>query len=243
MQSPSNNQNEPSSRSVWPPFVLYMGPPLAAAGAIAPAYRHLKAKSELQKGLIPVRLTFWKGCGEGIQKLSLSVGFIVGTQMLLQGFVEKAFTENNKRGGWMSMLGSSAVVGILSAPFLAVFNGQTMGWGVRESLRKFTVRQGLAISSQETAFVGGVSAADRLAVVMKSHLGDNKAVEFFAAYLAGGFGSLVGHPANTALTRWQCGLQVAGFRQAMWGALRKAHAIGLFSVFYKGLNQLLDSVK
>ena len=84
-----------------------------------------------------------------------------------------------------------------------------------------------ALAVQETAFVGGFSAADLLANQMKLMFGDNKAVEYSAALISGAGGSLAGHFANTAVTRWQNNLPVESFRQLWWGAFKK-HALSLF---------------
>ena len=138
------------------------------------------------------------------------------------------------------MLISSAIVGTLSSPVIAIFNGQSMGWNWKFSLHKFSAKQGFAIACQETAFVGGITFAERLIIVMKQTFGDNVAVEYTGAFIAGAAGSLAGHPANTAFTRWQNGLKMDSFRQWMWGAAKKARAIGFFSVFFRFGKQILN---
>jgi hypothetical protein len=217
----------------------YLAPPIAASAAIVPVFRDMMVKSAQQKGERAPSITFMTGLKEGI-KAAPTVGTIVGTQMALQKVVEKALNANSEEKKLSSTLASSAIVGTLSAPVLAVFNGQTMGWGIRESLRKFSLRQGIAIAAQEAAFVGGLSAADQLAAAMKKRCGDNAAVDYTAAFMAGAAGSLAGHPANTALTRWQNGMNVDHLRQLMWGSLRKARAIGVFSVIYKLAKEKLN---
>ena len=233
-------QNGQPSRGVWPSLAPYIVPPFAASAAIVLVFRDLVAKSSQQKGQPVPHMTMLEGLRGGL-KAAPTVGIIVGTQMVVQSAVEKALVGDKNKVSLVSMLASSAIVGAVSAPVLAVFNGQTMGWSVGESLRKFSVKQGLAIAVQETAFVGGLSAADRLAVAMKRKFGDNKIVEYTAAFTAGAAGSLAGHPANTALTRWQSGMAMDSFRQSMWGAARKARAIGFFSVIYKFGKETLNS--
>jgi hypothetical protein len=198
------------------------------------------AKSAQQKGQSVPAMNFMASVRGGV-KAAPTVGAIVGTQMVLQSLIEKALAGQSNAGSLSSTLASSAVVGTASAPVLAVFNGQTMGWTVRESLQKFSVKQGLAIALQETAFVGGLSVADRLAAAMRKRFGNNKAVDYTAAFVAGAAGSLAGHPANTALTRWQSGMTVDNARQLMWGSVRKARAVGGFSVLYKLGKEALNS--
>ncbi len=219
-------------REPWSALSPYLVPPLAASAAIVPVFRDMVAKSAQQKGVPVPQMTLVAGLKEGF-KAAPTVGVIVGTQMVIQRAVERALVGDSNKGSLSSAFASSAIVGTLSAPVLAVFNGQTMGWSVRDSLRKFSAKQGLAIAVQESAFVGGLSAADRLAVVMREQFGQSNVVDYSAAFTAGALGSLVGHPANTALTRWQSGMTVESFRQSMWGSARKARAVGCFSVLYK----------
>lgn len=233
--------NQQPLNGVWTTVAPYAVPPIAASFAIIPVFRDMIAKSAQQKGKPVPSLTFMDGVKEGV-KAAPAVGAIVGTQMVFQSIIEKALAGESNPGGLFTTLASSAIVGIASAPVQAVFNGYTMGWTVRKSLRRFSAWQGLAIAAQETAFVAGLSAADRLAAAMRKRFGDSKAVDYAAAFVAGASGSLAGHPANTALTRWQSGLAVESVQQLMWGSLRKARAVGSFSVAYKHGKELLNSI-
>ncbi|MBS0620064.1 MAG: hypothetical protein JSS61_01210 [Verrucomicrobia bacterium] len=236
--STSATQSPQSFPGLWSTLAPYAAPPLAASAAIVPVFRDLIAKSARQTGQPVPHISLMEGLKGGF-RAAPTVGVIVGTQMVLQNVVEKILTEDTT--SLSSMLASSALVGTASAPVLAVFNGQTMGWSIMQSLRNFSMKQGLAIAIQETAFVGGLSASDRLANAMKSRFGESKAIEYASAFTAGALGSLAGHPANTALTRWQSGLTVDTFRQSMWGAMRKARAIGCFSVAYKLGKEMLST--
>lgn len=224
----------------WISMAPYFVPPIAASAAIVPVFRDMIAKSAQQKGLPIPDMSFKTSVKEGIKAAPI-VGVIVGTQMVVQSVVEKVLSGKSSSKSLASTLASSAIVGTASAPVLAVFNGQTMGWTVRESLRRFSAKQGVAIAIQETAFVCGLSVADQLAAVMKKRFGNSKAVDYTAAFVAGAAGSLAGHPANTALTRWQSGMSVDSFRQLMWGSVRKARAVGIFSITYKLGKDTLNS--
>jgi hypothetical protein len=226
-----NNEN---NRGYWS-YATYAVPPAAAAAGIIPAFGDMVAKSEQQKGQkvspMSAKQAVMGGC-----KAAPTVGAIVGSQMILQGVVERVLAGDAKPT-LTSTVASTAVVGMLSSPVLAVFNGQTLGWGVRESLRKFTAKQGAAISVQETAFLAGLAVGDRLAMVMQRYLGKHKAVDYTAAFATGAMGSLAGHPANTALTRWQSGMSVSR-HEMMWGSVRKARAVGTFAVGYKAVKEV-----
>lgn len=241
-----------SSQAVWPSLAPYVVPPVAASVAIVPAFYDMVAKSAMQKGLQPPSMSF-NSIVQGVKGglgAAPTVGFMVGTQMVLQNRIEKAFltaflnlSEDSNRVKTMVTLVSSAIVGAVSAPLLAVYNGKTMmpPWSVKESLSKFSLKQAGAITLQETGFVAGLAAADTVASPMKQMFGDSKATEYVAAATAGALGSLVGHPGNTALTRWQNGMTVDHFRQLGWGALRKARGNALFAVVYKLGKEVLNS--
>lgn len=226
----STNNQQPNG--LWMVIAPFIAPPIAASVAIIPTFRDLAAKSDLQKGQ-PIRpRSLLEGIKGGVQATP-TIGALVGTQMVIQNVLEKYLVGESNSKNLSSMLTSSAIVGILSSPVVAIFNGRTLEWSARRSLGQFTPRQALVISLQETAFVGGLSAADKLSAAMKEKFGNNKVVDYTGAFIAGAAGSLAGHPANTALTRWQSKMSVESLRQLMWGAGRKAWAIGCFSVIYK----------
>ncbi len=246
----STTSNPPASRGVWPSLAPYVVPPAAAFVAIVPAFYDMVAKSALQKGLSAPSMTLLQGVKGGFGAAP-TVGVIVGTQMILQGRVEQAFikafpnlfTEDSNRAKASLTLASSAVVGGISSPFLAVYNGKTMmpPWSFRESLARFSLKQAGAITLQETGFVAGLAAADLVSVPIKKMFGNSKAVEYSAAAIAGALGSLVGHAGNTALTRWQNGMTVDSLRQLNWGSLRKARGNAVFAVVYKLGKEVLNS--
>lgn len=211
-----------TDKTWWSSYVV---PPIAAAGAIIPAFPGMVAKSALQRGQKVVPMTFASAVRGGIGAAP-TVGVIVGTQMIAQSVLQSAM---GKESGLASTLASSAIVGIVSAPPIAIFNGKTMGWSVWESLRRISFRQCLAIATQETAFVSGLS----IAKTMKGKFGDHQVVDYTATFFTAALGSLVGHPANTALTRWQSGMPIENVGQLFWGAMRRARAVGLFAIVFK----------
>ncbi|MBS0585705.1 MAG: hypothetical protein JSR76_05325 [Verrucomicrobia bacterium] len=209
----------------------YLIPPIAAGLAIIPVFPELAKKSLEQQGLPLSSLSYRVSLKNGL-KGAPTVGIIVATQTALQSSLEKRLSSYYDPNSAFITVISSFLVGAGSAPILAIFNGQTMGWSIRHTMRRFSTRQAAAITLQETAFVAGLSLADKLAVVMKRRFGDRRGVDYTAAFVAGYAGSLAGHPANTALTRWQNGLTVT-LKNSLWGSLRKAKAIGVFAVLYK----------
>jgi len=208
----------------------YIVPPMAAGLAIIPPFKDMIKKSALQKGTVS-KITTREALIEGAKAAPI-VGAIVGSQMILQKWLQK----NDSLAETMK---SSFQVGVISSPLLAIFNGMTMGKGIIESGKQIRPRQIAMIALQETAFVGGLAASDIVSAKMKEKLGDNIVVKYAAVFLAGCMGSLAGHPANTALTRWQSGLKVESARQLMWGSATKARAVGVFAVIYNIMKENL----
>ncbi len=237
MSTSSVTPNAPGPLAMLMP---YLAPPVAAAGAIVLPFRDFIAKSERQQGLQARKVTLKEGLKEGLGAMR-STGTLVGAQMLAQNGVESLLLGDAKEQTLSSKLVSSAIVGAVSSPFVAIFNGKSINMLPMESLRKFSLKQGLAITLQETAFVGGLSVADLLASKLKEKGVDNKGAEYAVASTAGALGSLIGHPANTAVTRWQKGLTFS-LRQSYWGALYKARAVGFFAVLYKFGKETLYSM-
>src|SRR3990167_6968774 len=188
------------------------------------------------------KMNFKKTFTGGI-KAAPTIGIIVGTQMIAQSHTEKCLmkiTGKNDKPNFPSMLASTIAVGIVSAPPLAVFNGQTMGCKAMESLKSLSVKQASAIVARETSFLFSLRISDPLGKKMKTIIGDNKVVEYSSAFFSGAIGSFIGHPADTALTLLQKGIQLKSFGQSMRGSPMKALATGGFSVFYKLAKEILN---
>lgn len=245
-------QNKQPPADFWSTAKPYAVSSFAAGVAIVPSYRDLVVKSALQQGVSAEAMTGLTKLTGGM-KLSPSVATVVGTQMVLQEKVENLMkTHRREDDSSLSLkFASSGVVGFISSPFVAVFNGKAASVGMINTLRTFSPKQCLVITAQETAFVGGLSVADKLASILKERFGDNKAVDYTAAGLTGGLGSLAGHPFNTAVTRSQNKLPMDGFnqsffngcKQSMQGSLTKARAIAIFAVAYKFTKEMLNPPK
>jgi hypothetical protein len=244
MSSLSPAQNG-QSVSVWSSYVApYLAPPLAASIAIVPVFYGFIVKSAQQMAQPIPRMTVREALKGGI-KAAPTIGIIVGTQMSVQKIAEEVLMKNKQnrdKPNFTSMLVSSALVGVISAPAYAVFNGQTMNRTAMESLRALSARQATAIVSRETSFLFSLRISDPVSEAMKRAIGDNKIVEYSSAFISGAIGSVIGHPADTALTLWQKEMQVESCRQLMRGASAKALAVGGFSVFYKVTKEMIQSL-
>jgi hypothetical protein len=241
--SRSADTNEQPSQKIWDQFSPYVNPPIAAMIAIVPSYYGFVAKSFQQIGEKIPHMSVMEAV-KGSFKAAPSIGVTVGTQMVVQSLVEKAIMmrsdKKDQKPSFETMLVSSMIVGGVSALPLAVFNGQTMGQTVRQSLKAFSTKQAIAIIARETSFLFSLRVSAPLSAYMKGSCGENKAVDYVSAFASGAIGSIVGHPFDTALTLWQKSMEV-NFHQLMRGSPMKALAVGGFSVFYRAANELLES--
>lgn len=225
----------------WKVTSPYAAPPIAASMAIVPVYYGYVAKSALQtnKSIPRMSTLSWLFAGA---KASPTVGAIVGTQMIAQRLLEKRLHRNKSASDsdLPLVLFSTVVVGTVSAPLLAIFNGQTMGKTSRESVRALSIRQTGAIVTRETGFLLGLRLSGPIANAMQRGERESKVVEFAAAFFSGSMGSLVGHPADTLLTLWQRGERLDKWSHLMRGSAHKAVAAGIFTIFYKVICQSLE---
>lgn len=224
-----------SSSNLAESFKTFLLTGAAASAAIVFPYRDLVAKSYQQRGLSVPKMTLLEGVKAGC-KAAPTVGGIVAAQLLLSHLADQKWrkwglVKDPDKFSVLTTFVTPALVGLVTAGPLAVFNGYTNGMTPKASLKQLKGRVGLmlcgAIALQETAFVAGIKANEQM-----NKLGDNPLVVYGATFACGGIGSLAGHPFNTAITRWQKNLNVSP-RYWYLGAARKTFAIGCFALILK----------
>lgn len=214
----------------------FVTPPVAASCAIIPVYYGFIAKSALQLGQPRPKLTLKNSLLEGI-KASPVVGATVGSQLLLQNvFDQRLFGE--KKNSFSSTLISAGLVAFISCPLLAIFNGRTLGYTAKESLKQTSSKQVTAIIARETSFIFSLKVSHPLKDYMKTKQIDSLACDVFATFLSGALGSAFGHPADTALTLWQKKMPINSCSILTRGLMTKSIAVGGFSVFYNFFEQI-----
>ncbi len=210
-----SSSTQPVQNRHWSNMFPYVTPPVAAAGAVVPVY-YLFALKSAQQLEVPMRPMSPLEALKGGIRVAPTIGATVGMQLVFQKMVENAIKKSDRttvEPGFATKLVSSTLTGAVSVPLLAIFNGQTMGYTPMQSLRALSVKQAGAILARETGFLASLGGE----------------YPFFTGML----GSLVGHPGDTALTRWQKGLKVENLRHLFLGAPTRALAVGGFSVGYK----------
>lgn len=137
---------------------------------------------------------------------------------------------------------SSVVVGGISAPFWAIFNGQTLGWSVERSLREFSSRQGVAIIVREAIFLASLRLSTPLNDTLKVSLGDSQTLFLSSCFISAMAGSFLSHPADTVFTLSQKKHKIRA-SQLMKGSQITALAIGVFAVLNEAVLSLLQLPK
>lgn len=220
--------------------------PVAAGLAFPPTFRDLAIKSSQQLGLPPPSMSFRKSLKQGARAAPM-FSLTVGLQKALQERIEREFRAGSKEKQFSFMFLSSATVGGLSAPCLAILNGLTLGWSPSKSLSKLSPIQCAAIVIQETSFLAGTSAGDYLLALVSDLSGhkaessrDNIFLQTGAAAVSGAIGSVFGHPANVLLTRQQKGLRIDHISQLTLGLTRRTKAVAIISGCFTLFSNLIN---
>jgi len=246
----------------WSAVANYVGPPIAAGISFFPLYYLFNRKSCQQLGDQMPKMTI-KGAVKGGCALAPSAGLMVGSQMACQPFVDKGVNyvlgEKPKESSDIGrMLISSAVTGVISSPFVAGFNGQTIE--SKEKLSEFqkfrlsvkaTNRQQVAaIVAQETIFMASVRGGKLVSNYVKATIGDNWVIKYTSIFLTGVVGAVLNHSANTFFTLSQRkdskieeislkNLNRKTLARLMQGWKPRALAVGAFCVIYDKLQEVI----
>lgn len=228
----------------WASFWPNMTAPVAAGSAIVPTFYGFAVKSAQQTERPLPRMTPYQAFVKGMSAAP-TVGAIMGLQTYVQKkvveYVHQYFgQEQNAQASPELLAASSIFAGAVSSPLYAILNGQSNNQRPLDSLRSLTFPQGAAITVREGAFFGGLTMAESVSDLAKRRFGKTKTVEYVSAFASGLIGTFLGHPADTALTRWQQGMTADLFRTAFRGAPTRTLAGGLFSVAYKFVKDKLS---
>lgn len=259
------------NKGMWAMVAPYAAPPMAAAAAIIPPFHFFIWKSRLQlegpgvsrsfanlnavskQGIVGIMKntlqSYGSSCKSGV-KAAPTIGFIVGSQIIVQEKVEALVAKHWKgeNRSFISMLTGSFTVAAISVPGLAVFNGQTMGRSVGESLRGLTLKQGGAVMAREMSFLLSIRISTPVTEYMMARFGNDESssakkafIKYSSLFMTGAIGSMVGHAPDTALTLWQKDKQIKNLSQLMRGIHVKAIGVGSFTVLFKIMEGKLNS--
>jgi len=199
-------------------------------------------------------------------KGAAAIGLIVPAQMGLQKLAQQVFfkpkedersksisSDANKakpKESLSEIVATSAMIGFGTSPGLLIFNGltnskgQTLLQSAIKTCKSTSVKQVLAMTGKETAFVAGIAAKDPLSDEVKERLGKeraqkySKAIDLGSAYISGGIGGLAGHPFDAAITLWQNGRSVH-FNNLMRGVVSRVRGVASFVAGFSFLSDAL----
>ncbi len=218
----------------------YLIPPIAASTAIIPVFYGYIAKSSLQLGNPIPKMTITNIVKQSF-RASPNIGGIVGTQIVAHQFLEHTFLKidgkDHKPGPGFTLI-TSLSVGAISIYPLAIFNGLTIGHSFKKSIYSMSLKQSAAILTRETSFLFSLSISDRVSNELESKFPIPR-IHHVSNFVSGAFGSMLGHPADTALTLWQKGFKVISVQQLFRGFYVKAGASGGFVLLFKGIQRTL----
>ncbi len=220
---------------LWHKMAPQLTSPVAASIAVIPVFYGFVAKSALQTNSPLPTFKATKVLINGL-KASPTIGCVIGLQIFSQDVLEKLFTPaltEKKHSSFITMTTSSVGVAFLSVIPLAVFNGQSLNQSIIKTIRLLSLKQAAAIVTRETSFLFSLRVSGPIGQLMKEKMEDNSFIESSSIFATGVIGSLVGHPADTALTRLQKEMQLQGIRQLMKGSGTKAITIGVFTLIYQ----------
>ncbi len=200
----------------------------AAVAATIPVFYGFIAKSALQAGVPMPRLTLFQ-----LLKSGTTAGLIMGAQCTVQDEIEKICQPRlTQYGKGIATVSSASIVGAISAPFLAVFNGKTMGYSVTEALKKLSLKQAGAITVRETFFLSALSLSGPVSEKMRKRYGDYQLITLVSSFGIGVIGSILGHVPDAMLTRLQKGLSITHISQLTRGLATRAVTVGGFTALY-----------
>jgi hypothetical protein len=215
--------------------------------------KELKLKTLDQKQFL-LRTTL-RDCLTKSLKASPTAGLLVGSQLIIQDVVEgilKNFISLENSEKFSFKIFSGTVVGGISAPLLAAFNGQTMGRSIIDSIKSLTSKQIFAIMALESSFVVSINASEYLErkYLEEKHQEENtqkfnyskKIFECWISFLTGAGGSLLGYSADTYLTLQQSGKQFKNYSELFKGWRVKAITLGTWMVLFKQTKNYIQNI-
>jgi hypothetical protein len=235
-------ENSTSSNTFWSNAANNLKHPVAAGTAFIPVFYGFKVKYDLQIGAKWPAFNLIQSILGGV-KTAPTVGSIVGIQLVAQKYFENLINPKQEPSAVVKLV-SAAMVGTVSAPFLAILNEQVGNKTLVEAVKNLSFKPCVAQVPKEFFFVAGMIMSGPFGELMKERMGDNKGVEQSFRFLSGLAGGIMGHPFDTAITLWQSKKKVElKWKLLMRGAPVRGVTVGIFSVLYNVALDVLNRNK
>jgi hypothetical protein len=212
---------------------------LAASIAIIPVFYGFVVKSDRQLGRVVSTVTY-KQCLFGGFKAAPLMGCVAVTDLLMQDLLERRRGIQEKEAKWHHMLMTSTAISICALPFNAIFNGYTIQRTAVQSLRMLSWKQGGALTCRDALYLFSLRLSTPISEALSDKWGVHPLINYGASFCAGAIGGALSHPADSALTLWQKGLNVKSLGQTFRGTQAKMLAAGSFALGYRAIRDFLD---
>lgn len=170
-------------------------------------------------------------------KAAPTIGGIVGVQKYLLHKFEEKF--GHKHAPLPTKFADAVMVGLLCSPALILFQGQTMGLSLKESMMRINFKLMAASTMRESTFLASDAINKFIKQKTEAMIGKSILVEYSSAFLGGAIGGVCGHPFDCMLTRWQKGLKVNSVIDLTRGAYPRTLALAVFGVLYTFTTNML----
>lgn len=212
---------------------------LAASLAMIPVFYGYVVKSDRQLGRAVSTLSYKQGLYGGL-KAAPMMGAVAASDLLMQDLLERRRGIKESDARWHHMLMTSTAMSICTLPFNAIFNGYTIQRTAGQSLRMLSWKQGGALICRDALFLFSLRLSAPISEAFSAQWGFHPLMTYGASFCAGAIGGALSHPADSALTLWQKGLNVKSLGQTFRGTEVKMVAAGSFALGYRAIHDLLD---
>lgn len=212
---------------------------LAASLAMIPVFYGYVVKSDRQLGRAVSKVTYKQGLYGGLKAAPL-MGSVAAADLLMQDLLERKRGIKEKDAKWHHMLMTSMAISVCALPFNAIFNGYTIQRTAFQSLSMLSWKQGGALTCRDALYLFSLRLTAPISEALSDRWGEHPLINYGASFCAGAIGGALSHPADSALTIWQKGLNVKSLPQTLRGTQVKMLAAGSFALGYRAIHDFLD---
>ena len=213
-------------------------PPFAASVAIVPSFYWFARKGALQSNSPVPSFNFNNTFLAGIKSVPIIAG-TVGLQLILQEAFEKTLKNKSLMSDWQSSLSASSLVGFFTAIPLGIFQGQTLGLSIQDSIKtSLTPKLISVIGLRESGFIAGLQLGKPVAKLLNPQ-NDNLLIKNLTYFTTSAGAALLTQPLDSLATR--SFKQTTNSASLYAGSISRAIASGIFSIVYQNVKTFISS--
>lgn len=211
--------------------------PFSAGLAIVPSFYWFARKAAIQSGSNLPLFNFENSVLGGIKTIP-TIASTVGLQLILQESIQTKINESNLYNSWQSSFLASSIVGFLTAIPLGIFQGQTLGFSIKTSLKTAAMPKSVClIGLRESGFIAGVQASAPLAKLINPN-NDNMVLQNLTYFASSAGASILTQPLDSLATQ---NFKPCSVPKSLYsGSVSRAIASGIFNVAYQAAKNLIS---